>query len=37
MSNNRENNKLVIWAFIGTVLICALSIAGFAYYMTTKA
>jgi hypothetical protein len=35
MSDNRERqqNKLVIWAFIGTIAICALSIAGYAYYV----
>ncbi len=38
MSDNREGrqNKLVIWAFIGTILVCAISIAVFAYIATSQ-
>jgi hypothetical protein len=33
MNDNREDryNKLIIWTFVGSVLICALSIAVFMY------
>lgn len=34
MNDKREgNNKLVMWGFIGTIFICALSMAIFIYVM----
>ncbi|SFJ23087.1 hypothetical protein SAMN05518846_102439 [Brevibacillus centrosporus] len=34
MSDNQgSNNKLVMWGFIGTILVCALSMFVFIYVM----
>lgn len=34
MNDNREsNNKLVIWGFVGSILVCAVSMAIFIYVM----
>lgn len=37
MSNREDrNNKLVIWVFVGSVLVCTLSVAIYMYLVVTK-